>query len=581
MNIFHHYKLATEKVIKSFPEAAGIDFGKVVAEPPRDPAHGDVSTNAAMVLTKSLGIPPLVLAEKIADGLRQLPDITEVTVAKPGFINLRLSAAAWLRHLSEILAAGKNFGLDNLGQGQKINVEFVSANPTGPMHVGHGRGAVFGDVLCTLLEKTGHEVIREYYLNDAGAQVEKLSRTLHLRYREHFGENIGEIPAGLYPAEYMKDVAKALAERDGKKWLGLAEPEWQEPLRQFAVAHILGWIKDDLKFLGVRHNVFSSEHALIQSGAVDVMMQRMQELGLLYVGVLEPPKGKTPDDWEPRPQTLFKATDFGDDVDRPLKKSDGSYTYFANDIAYHYDKYRRTGKFLVDCLGADHGGYVKRITAAIKAVSGGEAVLDCKINQLINILRNGEPVRMSKRAGTFVTLRDVLDDVGPDVFRFTIMTRKNDMAFDFDLTKVKEQSKDNPVFYVQYAHARICSVKKHAAALWGGDAIATARLQQADFSHLTDEAELGLIKKMAAWPRVIEQAVAAHEPHRLGFYLQELVGDFHALWHKGKDDAQLRFLQEQNKSASLARLALIEACRSIIACGLDIFGVQPLTEMQG
>ncbi len=583
MNIFNDFKNKIEKIILNL-NAAGelpgqLDLSKITAEPPRDASHGDISTNAAMILTKQVGKPPLDVAEKIVAKLKSLPEVANVEVAKPGFINLRLQSGVWQNHLGEILKSSTNYGFENIGKGEPINVEFVSANPTGPMHVGHGRGAVFGDALSTVLEKTGYKVTREYYLNDAGAQVEKLSRTLHLRYREYFGENIGEIPAGLYPAEYMKEVAAALAERDGKKWIGKEEPEWLEPLRQFAVNHILGWIKDDLKFLGVRHDVFSSEHELIKAGKVEIMIKRLEELGLLYVGVLEPPKGKTPDDWEPRPQTLFQSTKFGDDVDRPLKKSDGSNTYFANDVAYHYDKYLRTGKNLVNCLGADHGGYVRRITAATKAVSGGEAELDCKLNQLINIMRNGEPVRMSKRAGTFVTLRDVLEDVGKDVFRFVIMTRKNDVAFDFDLVKVKEQSKDNPVFYVQYAHARICSVMRHAADMFGAAAITPDNLKKANFALLNDDAEMALIRLMAVWPRAIEASALAHEPHRLCFYIQDLAAAFHSLWNKGKDHAELRFLIEGKKEESIARLAMIESCRSIIESGLSVFGVQAVKEM--
>ncbi|TAH37601.1 MAG: arginine--tRNA ligase [Alphaproteobacteria bacterium] len=582
-NIFNDFKNKIEKIIQDL-NAAGelpgqLDLSKITAEPPRDPSHGDISTNVAMVLSKQVSLSPKATADIILPIVSGLPYVQSAETVGPGFINLRSQKSMWQSHLAEILNAGTNYGFENIGKGEPINVEFVSANPTGPMHVGHGRGAVFGDTLSTLLEKTGYKVTREYYLNDAGAQVEKLSRTLHLRYREHFGENIGEIPAGLYPAEYMKEVAAALAERDGKKWLGKEEPEWLEPLRQFAVNHILGWIKDDLKFLGVRHDVFSSEFELIKAGKVDVMIKRLQDLGLLYVGVLEPPKGKKPDDWEPRPQTLFQSTKFGDDIDRPLKKSDGSNTYFANDVAYHYDKYLRTGKNLVNCLGADHGGYVRRITAATKAVSNGEAELDCKLNQLINIMRNGEPVRMSKRAGTFVTLRDVLEDVGKDVFRFVIMTRKNDVAFDFDLVKVKEQSKDNPVFYVQYAHARICSVMRHAAEMFGAATIATDQLKKANFSLLNDEAEMGLIKLMAAWPRAIEAAALAHEPHRLCFYIQDLAAAFHSLWNKGKDHAELRFLIEGKKDESIARLAMIESCRSIIESGLSVFGVQAVKEM--
>lgn len=583
MNLFSVYHQKVLSVL-SVLQASGklpkdADLSRVTVEPPRDAAHGDMSTNAAMVLAKPAAMKPLDLAQLIEAELLKDSGVLEVKSVAPGFINWRVPSAEWLKRLPEILSAGAKYGHSNIGKGEPVNVEFVSANPTGPMHVGHGRGAVFGDSLSTLLEVTGFKVTREYYLNDAGAQVEKLSRTLHLRYREQFGEDIGEIPAGLYPAEYMKEVAKALAERDGKKWLGKDETEWQEPLREFAVNHILGWIKDDLKFLGVRHDVFSSEHALIKKGAVDAAMKRLEELGLLYVGVLEPPKGKQPEDWEPRPQTLFKSMQFGDDIDRPMKKSDGSYTYFANDVAYHYDKYLRTGKSLIDCLGADHGGYVKRITAAVKAMSSGEATLDCKLNQLIKVMRNGEPVKMSKRAGTFVTLRDVLDDVGKDVFRFVIMTRKNDVAFDFDLVKVKEQSKDNPVFYVHYSNARAQSVFRHAAEMFPGQDLSPPALSKANLELLKDPAELELIKWMVSWPRLVEQAAVAHEPHRLAFFLHDLAGVFHALWTKGKEDAALRFLHQDNWELTKARLAMLQAFAFIIESGLQIFGVQPMKEM--
>jgi arginyl-tRNA synthetase len=579
MNLFNDFQKHVHSIIAGLELKPGLDLSRVVVEPPRDASHGDMATNAGLVLSKELGKKPQEIAQLIADKLKSHADVENISVLGPGFLNWRLKDGCWQKHAADILKAGAQYGLENIGQNQCVNVEFVSANPTGPMHVGHGRGAVFGDALASLLESTGFKVIREYYINDAGAQVEKLARSLHLRYREQFGESIGEIPPGLYPGEYLTDVAKALAARDGKKWLGVTESEFLEPLRQFAVDHILSWIKEDLAALGVKHRVFSSEHALLKSGAVEKAIEYLKGKGLIYTGVLEPPKGKKPDDWEERPQTLFKATDFGDEIDRPLQKSDGSNTYFANDIAYHLDKYRRGAKVLINCLGADHGGYVKRISAAVKAISDGEAVLDVKLMQMISILKDGQPMRMSKRAGTFVTLRDVVDEVGKDVFRFIIMTRKNDVAFEFDLSKALEQSKDNPVFYVQYAHARICSVLRHAATMFGADAIRPEKLQMADMGLLRDEAELDLIKFMATWPRHVEAAALSHEPHRLCFYLQELAGRFHALWNKGRDHATLRFLIEGEKELTLARLAMIQCAANVIACGLGIFGVTPLKEM--
>jgi arginyl-tRNA synthetase len=555
-------------------------MARVTVEPPREAAHGDVTTNAAMVLAKDAKMKPRDLALLIADGLRTLDGVTEVEIAGPGFINFRLSDDFWRERLRDILLAGPAYGDSTLGASEPVNVEYVSANPTGPLHVGHGRGAVVGDALANLLEKAGFKVTREYYINDAGAQVETLARSLYLRYAQALGENVGAIPEGLYPGEYLIPVGEALAKRDGRKWLGRLESEWMEPLRTFAVDAMMALIREDLAALGVCPAVFTSERAVVGRGAVEEVLKVLEGRGLIYTGVLEPPKGKLPDDWEPRPQTLFRATQFGDDVDRPLKKSDGSWTYFATDIAYHLDKFRRGFKTMIDVWGADHGGYIKRVQAAVKALTDGKGVLDVKLCQLVSLLDAGQPVKMSKRAGTFVTLRDVIDRVGKDVVRFIMLTRKNDAHLDFDLARVMEQSKDNPVFYVQYAHARVSSVIRHAREMFAPDELAPAALAKADLVRLTDAAELGLIKRMASWPRLVESAAEAHEPHRVAFYLYELAADFHALWTMGKDDSQLRFIVAGDPALTKARLALVQALAFVVASGLGVFGVTPLEEMR-
>jgi arginyl-tRNA synthetase len=457
-------------------------------------------------------------------------------------------------------------------------VEFVSANPTGPLHVGHGRGAVVGDALAALLEKAGFAVYREYYINDAGAQVDSLARSLYLRYREASGEEVGAIPPGLYPGDYLIELGCALAERDGRKWLGRPESEWLAPLRDFAVARMMALIGDDLGALGVRHDRFASERSLVEAGAIDECLAALDRRGLIYVGVLEPPKGKTPEDWEPRAQTLFRATRFGDDLDRPLKKSDGSWTYFAADIAYHRDKFQRGFAELIDVWGADHGGYMKRMQAAVAAATEGGAVLDVKLCQLVNLFDRGVPVRMSKRAGTFVTLREVVDEVGKDVFRFMMLTRRNDQALDFDFAKVTEQSKDNPVFYVQYAHARAASVMRHAAAVYPDVDLSDAALVAA-LDRLSEPAELALIRQLAQWPRLVEAAAEAHEPHRIAFYLQEVAAQFHMLWNKGRDEATLRFILASDRALTRARLALVRGVAIVIASGLAVIGVEPVEEM--
>ncbi len=581
MNIFRHFEervragldaLANEGAIPS-----GLDTARIAVEPPRDPSHGDLSTNAAMVLAKPAGIQPRQLAEKLAAKLAGEETVTEVSIAGPGFINLRLKEDIWRAAVPAILRSGASFGASDAGQGKPVNVEYVSANPTGPMHVGHVRGAVFGDALANLLEKVGHTVCREYYINDAGGQIEVLARSAFLRYREALGETI-TIPEGLYPGDYLKPVGAALAAQYGNELAKMEEAEWLPIVRNAAIDAMMEFIRGDLAVLGIEHEVFFSERTLHSSGAIEATLKLLEQKGLIYTGVLEPPKGELPDDWEPRPQTLFRSTQFGDDTDRALKKSDGTWTYFAPDIAYHFDKFNRGYNTLIDVWGADHAGYIKRVKAAVAAITDGKAEIDVKVCQLVRLFRNGEPVRMSKRAGDFVTLRDVVDEVGKDVVRFMMLTRKNDAPLDFDFAKVMEQSRDNPVFYVQYAHARICSVlrnAKDAGVVFSDDSLAAV-----DLSPLTDEAEMGLIRLMAAFPRQIEQAATAHEPHRIAFALYDLASAFHGLWNKGKDEPGLRFILADDRNVTLARLAMIRAAAYVIAAGLGILGVEPAEEMR-
>jgi arginyl-tRNA synthetase len=557
-----------------------LDTARVTVEPPRDPSHGDMALNAAMILAKDAGMKPRDLAGLLTEKIRALPGVAAVEIAGPGFINLRLDRSVWLGCLSAILAEGDRFGRAAAGKGERVNVEYVSANPTGPLHIGHARGAVFGDVLASLLDAAGYEVCREYYINDAGAQVDTLARSVYLRYREALGEEIGTIPEGLYPGDYLKPVGKDIADADGRRWLDADEAEWLPAIRAKAIAAMMALVREDLAALGIRHDVFTSERAVVDAGKVGEALAELDSRGLIYTGVLEPPKGKTPDDWEPRPQTLFRASQFGDDVDRPLKKSDGSWTYFASDIAYHWDKFKRGFANQIDVLGADHGGYVKRMQAATKAITGGKAALDVKICQIVRIMDQGQPVKMSKRAGTFVTLRDLVDEVGRDVVRFIMLTRKNDAGLDFDLTAVMEQSRDNPVFYVQYAHARCHSVMRMARTALPDLDLSPESLRAADFARLTDESELGLIRAMGNWPRTVESAADAHEPHRLAFYMYDLASEFHALWTKGKEDATLRFIVEDDPALTVARLALVRGVQAVIASGLGIFGVQPVEELR-
>ena len=558
---------------------ATIDPSRMVAEPPRDTAHGDAATNAAMVMANQAGMKPREFAELLAEKLKTLPIVESVEIAGPGFVNMRLSKTFWDECLKEILEKGTDFGSSDMGKGHTKNVEFVSANPTGPMHVGHSRGAVFGDALASLLQKAGYNVTREYYINDAGAQVDVLARSAFLRYKEALGENIGAIPEGLYPGDYLVPVGKALAEKYGNAWLDKPEAEWLPVFRAFAIDKMMDMIRDDLAALGIKFDVFSSERALVEAGKIDEVVEFLRAKGLVYEGVLEPPKGKIVEDYEPHPQTLFKATLFGDDVDRALKKSNGFQTYFASDMAYHLDKYRRGFDDMIDVWGADHGGYVKRMQAAIKALTDGKAKLDVKLCQMVNLMSNGEPVKMSKRAGTFVTLRDMVDAVGKDVMRFIMLTRKNDAQLDFDVEKVKEQSKDNPVFYVNYAYARAASVRRRAQEMFPNRDLSLSALAKADFSLLNDESEVALIRLLAELPRQVEVAAAAHEPHRIAYYLNDVAAAFHGLWNKGRENTDLRFLEADKPEQSLARLALIEAVAVVIASGLGIFGVTPAEEM--
>ncbi len=499
-------------------------------------------------------------------------------VAGPGFVNLTLGAPVWARAVAAAAAAGADFGRSELGAGRKVNVEYVSANPTGPMHVGHARGAVFGDALANLLAFTGHAVTREYYVNDAGAQVDALARSVRLRYREALGEDIGAFPPELYPGDYLEPVGRALAERDGARWRGAAEADWLPACREAALDAMTAAIRGDLAALGVRMDRFSSERALIADGAVDSALAWLAERDLVYTGALDPPRGKPPDDWEPRPQTLFRATRFGDDVDRPLRKSDGAWTYFASDIAYHRDKFRRGFADMIDVWGADHGGYVKRMKAAVAAVTGGAGRLDVKLCRLVNLMDDGKPVKMSKRAGAFVSLRDVVDAVGKDAVRFIMLTRRNDAPLDFDFARVTEKSRDNPVFYVQYAHARMRSAQRRAAEEGVGGPGAPAA--PAELERLDSPEERALMRLVAGWPRRVEEAALAHEPHRIAFALHDAAAAFHALWSRGNEDAALRFVAPGDPALSRARLTLVEAARNVIAAGLAVMGVAPAEEMR-
>jgi len=577
-----HVRDAVAALVRSGALKGAPDTSKIVVEPPREADHGDLATNAAMVLAKDVGIKPRELAVMIAHRLLDVPRVLKAEVAGPGFINISLAPEFWLDALGAALKDGQDFGRGEQGRGEKVNVEYVSANPTGPMHVGHGRGAVFGDALANLLTFAGYDVAREYYVNDAGAQVDTLARSAYLRYREALGEKIGEIPEGLYPGDYLKPVGTALADLHGKALLGRPEAEWLPLVRAAAIESMLASIRDDLAALNIRHEVFFSERSLFsgQKDRVAATIETLRQAGQVYEGRLPPPKGQLPEDWEDREQTLFRSTAFGDDVDRPLKKSDGSYTYFASDIAYHRDKIERGFTTLIDVWGADHGGYVKRMQAAVTALSAGKVKLDVKLCQLVRLLRQGEPVKMSKRAGDFVTLREVVDEVGPDPVRFMMLFRKNDAALDFDLAKVIEKSRENPVFYVQYAHARGKSVLRNAKAAFPQIEITRSGLAHAPLERLTDPGELTLVKKIAQWPRLVEAAAGSHEPHRLAFYLHELASEFHSHWNRGNEMPHLRFIIEDDAPLTLARLTLVCGVVLVLASGLAILGVGAPEEMR-
>ncbi len=580
MNLFADIRAAVVAEIEGLMAGgvlpAGLDLSGVAVEPPRDAGHGEMATNAAMVLAKPAGMQPRAIADALAARLMVDPRVAGVDVAGPGFLNLRLHPAAWQGLVREVLVQGKGYGRSPLGAGQKVNVEFVSANPTGPMHVAHARGAVVGDALAALLAFAGYEVTREYYINDGGGQVDVLARSAYERYREAHGLS-PEIAEGLYPGDYLIPVGEALKAMHGDSLLDQPESEWLAEVRVFATDMMMAMIRHDLAALGVTMDVYSSEKALYGTGQIEAAIERLKGLGLIYQGTLEPPKGKAPEDWEAREQTLFRSTSFGDDQDRPVQKSDGSWTYFAPDIAYHYNKVQRGFDVLINVFGADHSGYVKRLKAVVSALSENRVTLDIKLIQLVKLLKGGQIVKMSKRAGTFVTLRDLIDEVGPDVVRFVMLTRKNDVALDFDFDKVTEQSKDNPVFYVQYANARVNSILRKARE--AGVDVSDTSLAAAHLAHLGHEAELEVIRKLGEWPRLVEIAAKGHEPHRVAFYLYELASDFHSLWNRGNDDDSLRFLQGDT-AISAAKIALARAVGVVICAGLGILGVTPVEEMR-
>ncbi len=567
----------------AFAKPAGLP--RIAVEPPRHAEHGELATNAAMVLAKEVGWKPQDLARRLAAELEKFPDVVRAETAGPGFINLTLNSNTWMEELRAAIRAGPDYGRSDIGRARKVNVEYVSANPTGPMHVGHCRGAVFGDALSNVLAYAGFDVTREYYINDAGAQVDILARSAFLRYREALGEPIGTIPEGLYPGEYLKPVGAALATEHGDRLLHLPEAQWLPVVRAKAIAMMMDEIRNDLAALNVKHDVFFSERSLVEGrDQVAEAIESLRAQGYVFEGRLPPPKSGTIEDWEDREQTLFRSTAFGDEVDRPLKKSDGSYTYFASDIAYHKSKFDRGFRDMIDVWGADHGGYVKRMKAAVKALSGGTAELDVKIVQLVKLMRAGVEVKMSKRAGEFVTLRDVVDEVGRDAVRFMMLYRKNDATLEFDLAKVIEQSRDNPVFYVQYGHARGQSVFRNALealpALPRTPADRAEYLAGGPLDRLTDPGELALVRKIASYPRLVETAALAHEPHRIAFYLYELASEFHAHWTRGKDLPHLRFIIQDDPQLTAARLALVQGVVTVLASGLGLLGVEAPGEMR-
>jgi arginyl-tRNA synthetase len=584
MNIFAEFNARIARIVQSFDlqtETGTVDLSRVTVEPPRDPSHGDLATNAAMVLAKPARTNPRALAERLAEALKAEPDVAAVDVAGPGFVNLRLNDAFWQARLGEILDARTDYGRSTVGAGRKVNVEYVSANPTGPMHVGHCRGAVVGDALANLLAFAGHDVTKEYYINDAGAQIDVLAQSVMVRYREALGERIGEIPAGLYPGDYLVPVGQALAKEFGHKLLEMPSDEALSLVKDRTIDAMMAMIREDLAALNVHHDVFFSERSLHggNGGAILSAINDLTLKGHVYKGKLPPPKGQLPDDWEDREQTLFKSTAVGDDIDRPLMKSDGQFTYFAADVAYMKDKYRRGFEELVFILGADHGGYVKRLEALAKALAGDKLEVTVLLCQLVKLFRDGEPVRMSKRAGEFVTLRDVVDEVGRDAIRFMMLYRKNSEPLDFDFAKVTEQSKDNPVFYVQYASARCHSVFRQAKEQLGTDWIDEAAMKEAAH-RLTDEGELAVIRKLVEYPRLIEAAALAQEPHRLAFYLYDLASTFHGHWNRGTDNNDLRFIKVNDPELTRARLGMVQAVSNVLSSGLALVGADAPAEMR-
>ncbi|MEC8128227.1 MAG: arginine--tRNA ligase [Pseudomonadota bacterium] len=574
MNIFRFFEEEFQKIVEGMKAAetlpADLDTSRVVFELPRDPAHGDIACNAAMVLAKPAGMKPRDLAAAISAPLAEIDGVTGVEIAGPGFINIRVEPRLWAAEIDAIIDAGADYGRNDSGAGRPVNVEYVSANPTGPLHAAHARGAVLGDAMAGLLDFCGWDVTREYYVNDAGAQVDVLARSCYLRYCEALGRDIGEIPSGLYPGDYLVEVGERLAAAHGEAFLDADETAWLEPVRSFTIEAMMDGVRADLDRLGISMDRFSSERALVDNGAVAAAIERLTNEGHVYRGILEPPKGKEPEDWEPREQLLFRASAFGDDTDRPLQKSDGSWTYFASDVAYHMDKLDRTGGPLINIFGVDHGGYVKRMNAAVEALSGRKDMLDIRLCQLVNLMDNGRPVKMSKRAGTFVTVRDVIESVGADVIRFIMLTRRSEQTLDFDFAKVTEQSRDNPVFYVQYAHARACSVLRQV----GDDVPAAAALDR-----LTHPAEMDVLRQLASWPRLVISAANAHEPHRVAFYLMDLAASFHALWTAGRETPELRFIREDEAALTAARLRLVKATALVIRSGLGVLAIEAREEM--
>ncbi len=582
MNVFQFFKEAVITAVNEMIQAGklpdGLDLSRITVDPPKEADHGDLAVNAAMVLAKPANMPPKVLAELMGESFRQFPDVIHVEIAGPGFINLTLSPDFWRHRLLDILGSGTAYGSSSFGKGEKINVEYISVNPTGPLHTGHGRNAVLGDAIAALLQKIGYDVCREYYINDAGGQIHALARSIYLRYLEALGRPIHDhdFSDDMYGADYLVSVGQKLAQIKGDSWVEQPESVWLEEVCEFGVDEMMRLIRDDLKALGIRMDVFTSEKKLVKEGGIEEALKVLEDKGDLYVGVLERPKGHDGEDWEPRPQTLFRATAYGDDVDRALKKSDGSWTYFAGDIAYHLNKFRRGYAQMIDVLGADHSGYVKRIQAATAAVTDGKGRVEVKTCQLVNFMENGIPLKMSKRAGTFIKLREVTDRVGKDVARFMMLTRRNDMGIDFDFAKVIEQTRDNPVFYVQYAHARACSVLRHGAGLLPE----SVHADKIDFSLLTDTSELEIIKLLTNLPRQIEVAALMREPHRIAYFLHDVASGFHGLWNKGKDHTHLRFIDPENHALTAARLGMVKGVAIVIASGLELFGITPVEEMR-